>query len=119
MEEMDRIMKLGRVSYGIARKTDNFMQMSDLLWGTDSEIYPLWRPEKDEFVALMQPLMFERGFIFYYENIRVARMNGEIIGILATLNSRGMWLDYDYSELAEHDERSRRVVEEYIQPLVK
>lgn len=103
-----------------AKKSDNFMEIAELIYETDPYIYPFWfNNNLDAAKKFLVEKMSERGFIFHYENIYVAYDTtiDKIIGMICALD-KSVDLNYDYSAMEKINSNYKITVNKYIKGVI-
>ena len=101
-------------------KEDNMEDIARLLYDTDPYIYPYWFDgDAEEAAKVLAPKMLEDGFIFNYQNCRIAvdTDNGKIVAMLCSIGPDTN-LEYDYRELASVNDNYKFIVDDYLKYLV-
>lgn len=101
-------------------KEDNLKKIAELLYKTDTYIYPYWFETLDKCKAELTPLLLEDKFFFNINNLFVTidKNTNEIIGVICILD-KNIDLGYDYSELKAKNERYCFTIVNYIEGLIK
>lgn len=103
---------------------DNHVKVADLIYQTDSYIFPYLFHEDIKLAENVLVKMIKRNTIYNYRNIRIAECDGEVLGIIIFLptpvrvNIQEMMSAF-FDVGAVIDERFKRVMEEYYKPLEK
>lgn len=101
-----------------AKKDDDFKKIAELLYKTDSYIYPYWFGSLKNCMNELPSLMLEAKFFFYYKHLFVAIKNNVIVGVVCIVD-KGTDLSYDYSKLKAYNERYCFTIVNYIEGLIK
>lgn len=103
----------------LANKKDNFETIAKLIYETDRYIYPYWfQGDKTEGIKVISNLMKDSRTSFYYEKCIVAEIQGKIVGMLLFFDETS-GLDYQYSEIINHNFNYLHTIKNYIIPLEK
>ncbi len=62
---------MNAIQYRRAKATDNFEQISGLIYDTDVYIYPFWFGNKETAIKELSKHLAEDGFFFNYQNMFV------------------------------------------------
>ena len=102
-----------------ARKEDDLEKIAQLLYQTDSYIYPYWFENLERCKKELAPLLLKKKFFFCIDHLFVAvnKVDNDIVGLVCVVN-RDTDLDYDYSELKAKNERYCFTVVNYIEKLI-
>jgi len=80
-----------------ANKNDDIKKMAQLIYETDPYIYPALLGEKESGIDILSSIIKRNDAVFCYENILVAVMENEIVGVLVCLNKYYTWhMNFDF-----------------------
>ena len=114
MEERDNYL------FRKANVNDNLLDISALLYKTDSYIYPYWFGNLDNCLAVLPKLLLEEKFFFNINNLYVLidKIYNKIVGVICIVD-KNVDLSYDYSNLLKVNDRYKFTIENYIFGLIK
>lgn len=102
-----------------AKKSDDFKKIGLLLYLTDPYIYPYWFGDNAQVgAATLAKLCQTKNCVFYYKNIAVAQLDGQIVGAICFFDDKAD-LSYSYAAQIENNKRTVDVVEGYLNGLVR
>lgn len=101
-----------------ATSSDNLEKIAELLYYTDDYIYPYWFGDVDNCRKELSPLLLQDKFFFNINNLYVAVMDNEILGVVCIVD-KNTDLSYDYSELEKINERYEFTINNYIKGLIE
>ena len=103
-----------------ARIDDNFEELAQLIYETDSYIYPYWfHDDVEEAKRVLPTLMKEDGFFFNYQSMYIAvdKKSNKIVGLVSVVEPSTN-LDYDYDDLRANSESYRFIIDNYVMKLI-
>lgn len=114
MEEHDKY------EFRKANINDNLFEIAELLYNTDSYIYPYWFGNLDNCLKSLPKLLVEEKFFFNINNLYILldKSKKKIVGLICIVDN-GVDLDYDYSKLLLVNERYKFTIENYVFGLIK
>lgn len=103
-----------------ATKDDNLEEISELLYKTDTYIYPYWFETLEKCKKELSVLLLEDKFFFNINNIYIMKdaVNGKIIGLICVVDN-SVDLNYDYTELEKVNDRYNFIINNYVKVLIK
>lgn len=121
MEKDSYLVEKDLIHFRRATKEDNLSQIADLIYDTDPYIYPYWFDNnKNECKDFFKKTILEEGFLFNYNNLYIAHdlTTNEIVGVICAID-KSVNLKYDYQSLSNVNNRYKKVVEKYINPILE
>ena len=111
--------KLRKIIIRKANEDDDLERIAELIYKTDSFIYPYWFGSIENCISILPMFMRKEHFIFNLNNIDVSvdEETNEILGIICSYKNDDN-LDFDYTELENYNERFRFTIENYVKKLI-
>ena len=107
------------IQYRRAKATDNFEQISGLIYDTDIYIYPFWFGDKETAVKELSKHLGEDGFFFNYQNMFVGvDENNNIVSFINVVDKNTNF-EYDYTEMENFSPNAKYTIEHYIKGLIE
>ena len=121
MEKDSYLVEKDLIHFRRATKEDNLSQIADLIYDTDPYIYPYWFDNNEKAcIDFFNKSILEEGFLYHYNNLYIAHdvTTDEIVGVICAVD-KSVNLKYDYDSLCNINERYKKVVKEYINPILE
>lgn len=103
-----------------AKPTDNLAEITELLYKTDSYIYPYWFGSLEKAREEFPKLILQENFFYNINNLTVSinKETNQIIGVICSLDKETN-LEYDYDTLEKYNERYQFTIQNYVKALIK
>ena len=107
------------VEFRKATLNDNAEEIAELLYRTDSYIYPYWFESLENCKSELSELIKEDKFFFNINNLYIMKdtVNNKIIGVICVVDKH-VDLSYDYSKLESVNERYNYTIKNYVKGLI-
>ncbi|MBQ8425743.1 MAG: GNAT family N-acetyltransferase [Clostridia bacterium] len=100
-----------------AKITDDFSQITTLIYNTDKYIYPYMFFNTKNWKEILIDMIKTKGTLFYYDNILLAVENEKIAGIVIFFN-QNTYFSKDYSKWQNIDKNIDFTIKNYILPTI-
>lgn len=120
MKKDSYLVEKDLIHFRRATKEDNLSQIAELIYNTDPYIYPYWFDNnEDKCKDFFKDAILQEGFLFHYDNLYVAHdiTTNEIIGVICAID-KSVNLNYNYEPLREINAQYKKVVDDYIKPIL-
>ena len=120
MQKDSYLIEKDLVHFRRATKEDNLSQIAELIYNTDPYIYPYWFDnDEDKCKEFFKEAILQEGFLFHYDNLYVAHdiTTNEIIGVICAID-KSVNLNYNYEPLREINDQYKKVVDDYLKPIL-